>query len=314
MRIDAHHHLWDLSRRDQPWMDGPWADPIRRGYGPGDLAPHLTGHGIDATLVVQSSSSYEETAELLALAAGEGPLAGVVGWADLRDPALAEILAALPAPLVGIRHQVQDEPDPDWLVRPDVLRGLRTLAGAGLVYDLLVTPRELPAAHAAVRAVPELSFVLDHAAKPAVARGDWQPWADALTALAGLPNVSCKLSGLVTEADWDAWRPQQILPYARHVLESFGPGRVMFGSDWPVCTLAAGYEDVVALAESATSHLSAPERSDVFGGTAARVYGVGAVRGQAAGAYREKPTGLAAEAPPSRALVPPPDVADGASS
>ncbi|MCF3174247.1 amidohydrolase family protein [Streptomyces sioyaensis] len=274
MRIDAHHHLWDLNRRAQPWMDGPWADPIRRTYTLADLTPHLTGHGIDGTLLVQSSSSYEETAELLALAAGEGPLAGVVGWADLRDPALAEVLAALPAGLVGIRHQVQDEPDPDWLTRPDVLRGLGALADAGLVYDLLVTPRELPAAQAAVRALPQLAFVLDHAAKPAVAQGDWQPWAAAITALAALPNVSCKLSGLVTEADWEAWRPQQILPYARHVLDAFGPDRVMFGSDWPVCTLAAGYEDVIALAESATSQLDVAERAAVFGGTAARVYGV----------------------------------------
>ncbi|MCF3148538.1 amidohydrolase family protein, partial [Streptomyces platensis] len=266
MRIDAHHHLWDLSRREQPWMDGPWADPIRRSYGLSDLTPHLTEHGVDGTLLVQSSSSYEETAELLTLAAGEGPVTGVIGWADLRDPALTEVLAALPAGLVGIRHQVQDEPDPDWLTRPDVLCGLAVLADAGLVYDLLVTPRELPAAHTAVRALPQLAFVLDHAAKPPVVTGEWQPWADAVTALAALPNVSCKLSGLVTEADWDAWRPQQILPYARHVLAAFGPGRMMFGSDWPVCTLAAGYEDVVALAEAATGQLSAAERSDVFGG------------------------------------------------
>lgn len=274
MRIDAHHHLWDLTRREQPWMAGPWADPIRRSYALGDLTPHLAEHGVDATILVQSTSSYEETAELLTIGAGEGPVTGVVGWADLTDPALGEVLAALPAGLVGIRHQVQDEADPDWLTRPEVLRGLGVLADAGLVYDLLVTPRELPAAHAAVRALPQLAFVLDHAAKPAVARGEWQPWADAITALAGLPNISCKLSGLATEADWDAWRPQQILPYARHVLAAFGPDRVMFGSDWPVCTLAAGYEDVMALAESATGRLGAAERSAVFGGTAGRVYGI----------------------------------------
>ncbi|MEE4423034.1 amidohydrolase family protein [Streptomyces bugieae] len=276
MRIDAHHHLWDLTRRDQPWMDGPWADPIRRSYALADLVPHLTAHGIDRTVLVQSSSSYDETAELLALAAGEDPVAGVVGWADLTDPALPGHLAAQPAELVGLRHQVQDEPDPDWLTRPAVLGGLAALAAAGLVYDLLVTPRELPAALTAARALPQLSFVLDHAAKPAVATGEWQPWAGAVDALAGLPNVSCKLSGLVTEADRDAWRPPQILPYARHVLDAFGPGRVMFGSDWPVCTLAAGYGDVLALAEAATTGLTAAERTAVFGGTAARVYGLGA--------------------------------------
>ncbi|MFE5741271.1 amidohydrolase family protein [Streptomyces celluloflavus] len=276
MRIDAHHHLWDLTRRDQPWLDGAWAEPIRRSYALPDLVPQLAAHAVDATVLVQSSASYAETADLLAVAAGDGPVRGVVGWADLTDPGLAGVLAALPAGLVGIRHQVQDEPDPDWLTRPDVLRGLGAVAGAGLVYDLLVTPRELPAALAAVRALPELAFVLDHAAKPAVARGDWQPWAAGITDLARLPNVSCKLSGLVTEADWAAWRPPQILPYARHVLDAFGPERVLFGSDWPVCTLAAGYADVVALAEAATGHLTPAERSAVFGGTAGRVYRVAA--------------------------------------
>ncbi|WP_411144158.1 amidohydrolase family protein [Streptomyces sp. x-80] len=276
MRIDAHHHLWDLTRRDQPWLDGAWAAPIRRSYALPDLAPHLAAHAVDGTVLVQSSASYAETADLLAVAAGDGPVRGVVGWADLTDPGLAGVLAALPAGLVGVRHQVQDEPDPDWLTRPDVLRGLGAVAGAGLVYDLLVTPRELPAALAAVRALPELAFVLDHAAKPAVARGDWQPWAAGIADLARLPNVSCKLSGLVTEADWAAWRPRQLLPYARHVLDAFGPERVLFGSDWPVCTLAAGYADVVALAEAATGHLTPAERSAVFGGTAGRVYRVAA--------------------------------------
>ncbi|MFG2136832.1 amidohydrolase family protein [Streptomyces sp. NPDC048650] len=280
MRIDAHHHLWDLARRDQPWMDGPWADPIRRSYALGDLIPHLTAHRLDGTVLVQSSSSYDETTDLLALVAGDGPVRGVVGWADLTDPGLADVLAALPRGLVGIRHQVQDEPDPDWLTRPEVLRGLGVLADAGLVYDLLVTPRELPAAQAAVHAVPGLSFVLDHAAKPEVARGAWQPWADRVTALACHPNVSCKLSGLVTEADWSAWRPGRILPYARHILDVFGPGRVLFGSDWPVCTLAAAYDDVLALAESATGGLTEAERAAVFGGTAGRVYGIGAPHGR----------------------------------
>ncbi|MFK0292296.1 amidohydrolase family protein [Streptomyces sp. NPDC090442] len=274
MRLDAHHHLWDLTRRDQPWMAGPWAAPIRRNYAPADLAPHLAAHDIAGTVLVQSSSSAEETAELLAVAAGDGPVRGVVGWADLTAAALEDALAALPAGLVGLRHQVQDEPDPDWLGRPDVRRGLRTLAARGLVYDLLVTPRELPAAHAVARALPDLSFVLDHAAKPPIAGGRWQPWADALTDLARLPNVTCKLSGLVTEADWSAWRSPQLLPYARHVLAAFGPDRVMFGSDWPVCTLAASYAEVVALAETATDHLTGPERAAVFGGTALRVYGL----------------------------------------
>lgn len=278
-RIDAHHHLWDLSRRPQPWMDGPWADPIARTVTAADLLPHLDAHGIGATVVVQSSSSYDETRELLALAGASDRIAGVVGWADLTDPELPAVLAALAAGpggdrLVGLRHQVQDEADPDWLGRADVRRGLAAAADAGLVYDLLVTPRELPAAIAAVRELPEARFVLDHAAKPPVARGEREPWAGRLTELAALPNVDCKLSGLVTEADWAAWKPEQVLPYARHVLEVFGPERVLFGSDWPVCELAATYADVVALADRATAHLTEGERASVFGGAAARAYGL----------------------------------------
>lgn len=277
MRIDAHHHLWDLSLRDQPWMDGPWADPIRRTYTTEDLAPHLNAHAVDRTIVVQSSSSYEETAELLQIASDNTPVRAVVGWADLTDPDLAGALAALPAAgLAGIRHQVQDEPDPDWLDRPDVRRGLGILAEAGLVYDLLVTPRELPAALRCAAALPQLAFVLDHAGKPPIAAGGWDDWAAGITRLARLPNVACKLSGLVTEADWQTWEPGQILPYARHTLDAFGPDRTMFGSDWPVCTLAASYDDVVALADAAAADagLSTQERSAFFGGTAARVYGL----------------------------------------
>ncbi|MBI0379687.1 amidohydrolase family protein [Streptomyces albiflaviniger] len=279
-RIDAHHHLWDLTRREQPWMDGAWAEPIRRTFTPDDLAPHLDAHRIDATVVVQSSSSGEETRELLALAGGSDRIAGVVGWADLTDPGVGEVLAELAAGpggdrLVGLRHQVQDEPDPRWLDREDARRGLAAVADAGLVYDLLVTPRELPAAVDAVRELPQLRFVLDHAAKPPVASGERDPWALQLAALAALPNVDCKLSGLVTEADWDGWKPEQVLPYAWHVLDAFGPGRVLFGSDWPVCVLAATYDEVVALAERATLRLGEGERAAVFGGNAARAYGLG---------------------------------------
>ncbi|MFD8385022.1 amidohydrolase family protein [Streptomyces sp. NPDC059679] len=278
-RIDAHHHLWDLDRREQPWMDGPWADPIRRTFTLDDLEPHLAAHGVDATVVVQSSSSHEETLELLATAEASDRVAGVVGWADLTDPGLPEVLAALRAApggdrLAGLRHQVQDEPDQRWLDRPDVRRGLTQLAGADLAYDLLVTPRELPAAIDVVRDLPEVRFVLDHAAKPPVASGARDPWDRQLTELAALPNVVCKLSGLVTEADWDGWQPEQVLPYAWHVLDAFGPDRVLFGSDWPVCTLAASYDQVVDLAGRATLRLTEAERAAVFGGTAARAYGL----------------------------------------
>jgi len=275
LRIDAHHHLWDLDRRPQPWLTGPALDPIARTFRLAELAPLLAEHGIDATVVVQSSSSLPETRELLDIAAGSGGLvAGVVGWADLTDPGLPEVLASLTGPLVGIRHQVQDEPDPGWLTRPEVHAGLKAVAGAGLVYDLLVTPVQLAAAVETVRALPEVRFVLDHCAKPPIAAGGWQPWAGLITELATLPNVGCKLSGLVTEADWERWRPQDVLPYARHVLDAFGPDRVMFGSDWPVATLAGRYADVYALAEQAVAALDPAEREAVFGGTAARLYGL----------------------------------------
>ncbi|MDT0544827.1 MULTISPECIES: amidohydrolase family protein [Streptomyces] len=280
-RIDAHHHLWDLARRDQPWMDGPWADPIHRTFTLEDLEPHLGANGVDATVVVQSSSSHDETVELLAVAHASARVAGVVGWADLTDPALPDVLAALRAApggdrLVGLRHQVQDEPDRHWLARPDVRRGLAHLADADLAYDLLITPRELPAAIDAVRDLPGLRFVLDHAAKPPVASGARDPWDGELAALAALPNVVCKLSGLVTEAAWDSWLPEHVLPYAEHVLDTFGPDRVLFGSDWPVCTLAATYDQVVDLADRATRRLTEAERAAVFGTSATRAYGLGA--------------------------------------
>jgi L-fuconolactonase len=276
MRIDAHHHLWDLGRRPQPWLTGEALEPISRTFRLAELRPLLAAHGIDATVVVQSSSSAAETRELLAIAGESGGLiAGVVGWADLTDPALPEVLGSLSGPLAGIRHQVQDEPDPAWLTRPEVHAGLRAVGAAGLVYDLLVTPVQLAAAAETARALPEVRFVLDHGGKPPLAAGEWEPWAGQVAALAGLPNVACKLSGLITEADWDGWRPQDVLPAARHLLDVFGPDRLMYGSDWPVCTLAGGYADVYALAEQAVAALDPAERAAVLGGTAARWYGLG---------------------------------------
>jgi L-fuconolactonase len=174
--------------------------------------------------------------------------------------------------LVGIRALVQDEPDPDWLVRPEVLRGLRAVAARGLVFDLLIRPGQLPAAVAAVAAVPSGRYVLDHLAKPAIARGGWEPWASDLTRIAALPNVHAKLSGLVTEARWSAWHVHDLAPYAEHALEAFGPERLMFGSDWPVCTLASSYSGVIQAAEALLRGLSASEHSRVFAGTAQHVY------------------------------------------
>jgi L-fuconolactonase len=227
---------------------------------------------------VQTVAEPAETVEFLATAAKSGGLiAGVVGWVDLTAPDLAERLAALRAGpggerLVGVRHQVQDEPDPQWLTRPEVLRGIRAVAAAGLAYDLLVLVPQLPAAIEVAREVPEARFVLDHLAKPGIAAGDWEPWAGGLAGLAALPNVTAKLSGLVTEARWDDWDARRIGRYVRHALDVFGPARLMYGSDWPVCLLAAGYPEVFELAGELTAGLSAAERDEVFGGTAIRVY------------------------------------------
>ena len=276
-RIDAHHHLWRLADRPQTWLDGPDTARIRRDFTPADLLAETSAAGIDRTILVQVLPDLDETAEFLALAGGSDLVAAVVGWADLTSGALAEDLAGLRAgpggdKLAGIRHLVQGEPDPAWLNRSDVRRGLRAVAEAGLVYDLLTLPHQLPAAIDTVRALPELTFVLDHLSKPPIASGAREPWASLLRQLAAEPNVSCKLSGMVTEADRDRWRIEDLRPYAETVLDAFGPDRVMFGTDWPVCLLAASYAEVCEAADQLTARLSPQERADVFGGTAVRAY------------------------------------------
>lgn len=277
MIVDAHHHLWDPAVREYPWMTEKVA-PIARRFTEADLREQLPD-GVEQTIVVQASSSLDETLELLAAADGSTLIAGVVGWIDLRaSNAAAQIAQLRSAPggnrLVGIRHQVHDEEDPDWLLRADVLRGLRAVADAGLVFDLLVRSRELAAARELAALLPELRLVVDHGAKPAIAAGEWSPWAAQLEALARFPNVSCKLSGLVTEAKWDGWSPRQILPYAQHILEVFGPDGVLFGSDWPVCLLAASYERVLSLAMQLVQTLPDAQRNAVLSENAVRIYGL----------------------------------------
>ncbi|MFF2461023.1 amidohydrolase family protein [Streptomyces mirabilis] len=277
MRVDAHHHVWDLSVRDQDWITGPELRPLRRDFGVADLAPQARAAGVDRTVLVQTVTVPEETPEFLALAEQGELIAGVVGWTDLTRPDVADELAwlrGLPGGrhLKGIRHQVQGEPDPEWLLRPDVRDGLAAVAEAGLVYDLVVLPHQLPACVRAAAGHPGLTFVLDHLGKPPIATGALRRWATAVRALAALPNTVCKLSGMVTEADHAKWTVDGLRPYADTVLDAFGPGRLMFGSDWPVCTLAASYGQVVDVAEELTGGLGAEERAEVFGGTATRVY------------------------------------------
>jgi len=301
--VDAHHHLWDLEVRDQPWIAGPDMAPIRRTFTLDDLRPAARAAGVGATVLVQTVTVAAETPEMLALAEAEPLVAGVVGWTDLTSPAVSDELARLTGGpgggwLAGVRHQVQSEPDPDWLRRPDVIRGLRAVAAAGLAYDLVIVPHQLPAAAYAAAAVPDLTLVLDHAGKPRIAGGDLSPWAKAVRELAALPNTACKLSGLVTEAPRGA-PPAAFAAVADVVLDAFGADRVMFGSDWPVCLLARDYAGVMALARSLTAGLSAAERAAVFGATAARVYRLGGTpgpdgAGRRRGGAREPETGSGA--------------------
>ncbi|MDX2818330.1 amidohydrolase family protein [Streptomyces sp. PA03-5A] len=292
-RIDAHHHVWRPApapapspsptdgpgpqRRVHAWLDEPDMTPVRRDFTLEDLSPLALAAGIDRTILVQVLPDTDETADFLALASTGDTVAGVVGWLDLTSDCLPRTLDALRAApggelLVATRHLVQDERDPRWLNRPEVQRGLRVVAQANLSYDLLVLPHQLPSAIAAVRTLPELTFVLDHLAKPPIAAGELQPWTSLIRELAALPNVFCKLSGLVTEADRHRWSVANLRPYADVVLDAFGPERVMFGSDWPVCLLAASYEEVVGAAEALTDGLTEAERSHVFRATAERAY------------------------------------------
>ncbi|MER6070309.1 amidohydrolase family protein [Streptomyces sp. NPDC001817] len=279
MNVDAHHHVWDLSVRDQDWITGPELRPLRRDFSLADMEPEARAAGVDRTVLVQTVTVPEETPEFLALAAEHELIAGVVGWTDLTRPDITDELSRLRelpggAFLKGIRHQVQSEPDPRWLLRPEVRRGLGALAEAGLVHDLVVLPHQLPACAEAVALIPQLTFVLDHLGKPPIATGEREPWASDLRALAALPNTVAKISGLVTEADPASWTTADLRPYTDAALEAFGPGRLMFGSDWPVCTLAAPYTRVVDAVRALTTELTAGEREQIFAGTATRVYGL----------------------------------------
>jgi L-fuconolactonase len=273
--IDAHHHVWDPGIRRHAWLDGFPA--LNRRFGLSDFEQASAPEGITGSVLVQVLASAAETEEFLALAAGSDLVNGVVGWADLTSPAVSSEIARLRAlpggnRLVGVRHLVQDEPDPDWLRRSDVCRGLRAVGAAGLAYDLLVRPAQLPAALAATGDLADVTFVLDHGAKPAIASGCREPWASLIGGLAARPNVSCKVSGLVTEAG-PGWRPAQIVPYIDHLLDCFGPSRLIFGSDWPVCTLAASYAEVTAVARDALrARLGPAELDAVFAANATTAY------------------------------------------
>jgi L-fuconolactonase len=271
--VDAHQHFWDPAVADYPWLTDE-VEPLRRRFGPDDLEPLLDAHGVRGTVLVQARGSLDETRMLLEVADATPFVLGVVGWIDLSAPDVDRMLVDLDGKLVGIRHQVHDEADPAWLLRDDVQRGIAAAGAAGLVFDLLVRVPQLAAAFETARRHPEVRFVVDHLGKPAVRARSTDDWSAALASLADLPNVVCKLSGLVTEADWDAWTEAELAPYYRRALAWFGADRCMFGSDWPVCILAADYGSVLALLLHAIDDLSEEERVRVLGGTAAQTYGL----------------------------------------
>jgi len=273
--LDSHVHLWDLAVRDQVWI--PAGSPLRRSFHLGDLRSALTGTPVTSVILVQASNDAGETADLIAAAGNADVVRGVVGWADLTSPDFAGALSALMSTghLLGIRHQALAEADPaGWLRSPEIRRSLAILGAAGLPFDLMIRPAHFQAALEAARGHPGLQFVLDHLGKPPIASGELQPWASGIRALAAEPNVACKLSGLQTIASPD-WTYGMLAPYIDVALDAFGPGRLIFGSDWPVCSQAASYADVCAVAHVACSGLSEPEREAVLAGNARAIYRAG---------------------------------------
>jgi L-fuconolactonase len=273
MRIDAHQHFWRYNPDQYGWIDDSMK-ALRRDFLPADLEPELRGAGFDRCIAVQARQSSEETRWLLELAAASPFIAGVVGWVDLQSEKVRSQLQEFSkeSKLVGVRHIVQGEADDRFLLRPEFLRGIALLEEFGLTYDILIYPRHLPVAGDFVAGFPRQRFVLDHVAKPFIKTHQMEPWSSDLRRLAEFPKVYCKLSGLVTEADWDKWTPEQITPYLAVAFECFGPERLMIGSDWPVCTVAASYRRTMNLVADFLSQYSAREQAAVLGGNAARFW------------------------------------------
>lgn len=275
--IDTHHHIWDPAQAEYEWMTEELAT-IRCKFDTKDLISATGPAGVSGTVLVQTRSSFQESQEFLAVAAETPLILGVVAWVDMTASDVADRIAALRAGkggsyLKGIRHQVHDEEDENWLLREDVARGLEVLRDNSLVYDLLLRPRELPAAIQAVRDLPNLVWVLDHIAKPEIATGKWEPWAQLIEDLAGAsPQCWVKLSGMVTEADWAAWTTDDLRPYAHHVIKVFGPERCMIGTDWPVCLLAASYKQVIDTAMELIGHLPQDQQAAICAANAVAAY------------------------------------------
>ena len=246
MRIDAHQHFWLYNSAEYGWIDESMA-AIRRDFLPEDLVGKLSKNDFDGSVAVQTRQTLEETRWLLELAAASPRILGVVGWVDLRSPdAHSQLRSFAGNPkLVGVRHIVQAEPDDRFLLQPDFLRGISLLEEFDLAYDILIYTRHLPVAAEFVEKFPRQRFVLDHMAKPPIKTGEIDLWEDGIRQLAAFPNICCKVSGLVTEADWHHWTPEQIRPYLDVVFDAFGSQRLMIGSDWPVCLVAGEYGRVM---------------------------------------------------------------------
>ncbi|MCD9880742.1 amidohydrolase family protein [Streptomyces guryensis] len=279
--VDSHHHVWNLDHRPQPWLDEPGHEPIRRNHGPDDLRAvatrPLAGRRLTSTVVVQCVTSTPETRELLALAEKDPLIGAVVGWADLTSAGTGDVLDELRSGTGGrylraVRHLVQGESDPEWLQQPSVERGLRAVAERGLAYDVLIRSHQFPQAIRLAERFPELPLVLDHAGKPPVRNGELDDWERQLKRLAGHPQVHCKVSGLITEADHGKWTVADLRPVWDALLTAFGPDRLMFGSDWPVCVLAGGWNRWAAAVEELLDGCSADETEAVLAGAATDFY------------------------------------------
>jgi L-fuconolactonase len=273
MIVDSHQHFWQVGRFDYPWMSSE-VEVLYQDYLPSQLEPILVANGVAQTVLVQASNSVAESRWLLTLADENSFIAGVVGWANLMDPGVDSQLKELIShpKFKGIRHLVESEPADDWLTQPVVLQGLRQLADNDLSYDLLVHTRHLPHARTVAERCPNLRLVIDHMAKPPIARGEFKEWSQHLAPLAAFKNVHCKLSGLVTEANWSTWQTDDLRPYIDYVLELLGPERLMFGSDHPVCLLASSYERVLESFLEILKDLNDDQRTRIFAQNATNFY------------------------------------------
>jgi len=275
MRLDAHQHFWSYDAAQYPWI--PPGSPLHRSWLPDDLAALQRPLGFDGSIAVQARQVVGESDWLLDLADQHVGVKGVVGWVDLRSDRVEADLARLAAhpKFVGVRHVVQEEPDDDFMLGSDFRRGIGRLAAFGLTYDLLIYPKQLAAAIRLAENFPNQPFVLDHIAKPPIKDGAIEPWKSQLRRLAQLPNVHCKVSGMLTEADHERWKVEQFRPYLDVVFEAFGPARLMYGSDWPVCLFAGSYEQSFRLVDDYARGLTEAERAGLFGGNCARFYFAG---------------------------------------